>query len=543
MSDTYHNGQANSGQGRSEGGMAGGYRQTRRFAGQTPFGQAPASRAPIGRGRLGGVALGVVATLLPLVLGSCGNTRSVASDATQIQGFRAGVVADDPRAALIGRTMISNGGNAADAVVAAYFAMAVTMPASAGLGGGGVCIAHNADEKTTDVIDFLPRAAAAGAVAVPGNVRGMAALNARYGKLQLAALVGPAESLATTGVPISKALGRDLQQYGDLLNNDPTLQATFQHLDGTRLVEGDNMRPVDLAASLGQIRAQGVNAFYSGFLGQKLVEGAQAIGAPLTIDDLRNYKVAIYSPLETPFTDLSLYVAAPPASGGVITAQAVSMLASADNSPAGQAAISRQIMAARGAWMQADGSTQAAPAELLTAEKVRALASQSSLALPQENTSAASVVAIDSDGVAVACTFTMNAPFGAARAAQGTGIVLAPAPNDQGVGFSALSPVMVASKFNGEVYFLSGAAGGAPGALAEGLVLDAVMHRAMPLDQAMQLPRGYADGTQQIDESAGVRIGRLNSIFCSSGAPSDPDTCQLRNDYRGNGLAAILGEE
>ncbi|WP_374650487.1 gamma-glutamyltransferase [Dongia sp.] len=531
MSDAYHNGRAKGGQGKT-----GGHRVP-------DTARQIAVQGPIVRRQAGRFGLAASLCLLPILLGSCGNTRSVASDATQIEGFRAGVVADEPRAALIGRTMISNGGNAADAVVAAYFAMSVTLPSAAGLGGGGICIAHNADETTTDIIDFLPRAAAAGTVAVPGNVRGMAALNARYGKLQFAALVGPAESLATTGTPISKALARDLQQYGELLTEDPTLQATFTRLDGTQLGEGDNMRPVDLAASLGQIRAQGVNAFYSGLLGQKLVEGAQAIGAPLTIDDLRNYKVAIYPPLETEFTDLSLYVAPPPASGGVITAQAAAMLSGADNSPAGQAAVSRQIMSARSAWMQPDGSAQGAPAELLSPDKVKALAAQSSIALPQENTSAASIVAIDSDGIAVACTFTMNAPFGAARAALGTGIVLAPAPNDQGVGYSTLSPVMLASKYNGEVYFLGGAGGGAPGALAEGLVLDGVMRRAMPLDQAMQLSRAYDDGTQQIDESAGVHIGRLNAIFCARGAPSDPDSCQLRNDYRGNGLAAILGEE
>ncbi len=178
MSDAYHNGQAKTGQGKSAG-------------------AAMLARGRSARRRIGGFALAMSASLLPIVLGSCGNTRSVASDATQIDGFRAGVVADEPRAALIGRTVIAGGGNAADGVVAAYFAMAVTLPSVAGLGGGGICIAHDADKKTTDVIDFLPRAAAGGAVAVPGNVRGMAALNARYGKLQFAALVGPAESLAT----------------------------------------------------------------------------------------------------------------------------------------------------------------------------------------------------------------------------------------------------------------------------------------------------------------------------------------------------------
>lgn len=463
-----------------------------------------------------GAALGIGLLALPLVLGSCGNTRSVASDATQIDGFRAGVVADDPRAALIGRSVIASGGNAADGVVAAYFAMAVTMPSAAGLGGGGICIAHDADKKQTDVIDFLPRAAAAGQVAIPGNVRGMAALNARYGELTFSALVGPAESLAVNGAPVSRPLARELLEFDFTLREDPALAAVFHGLDGAPLREGDNYRQAELATSLGQVRALGVNGFYSGLLGQKIVAGAQVIGAPLTIDDLRNHKVQIYAPVDNQFLDLSLWTPAPPL-GGSLVAQAMDLL-SGDNSPNAQAAISRQLIPAR--------------------------AQQQGIGTATENPSAASVVAVDSDGVAVACAFTMNAPFGSARTAQGTGIILAPAPNDQGIGFSALAPVMVGSKFNGQVYFVSAAAGGTPAALAQGLVLDAVMRRAQPLDQAMQLPRAFDDGAgQSIDESAGLRLGRLNSIFCARGTPSSPDTCQLRNDYRGRGLATILGED
>jgi gamma-glutamyltranspeptidase/glutathione hydrolase len=201
-------------------------------------------------------------------------------------------------------------------------------------------------------------------------------------------------------------------------------------------------------------------------------------------------------------------------------------------------------MAARAQWMQPGGDSLVPAADILSEEKVLALAAAGG-SLPVENPSAASIVAVDSDGIAVACAFTMNAPFGAARMAHGTGIILAPAPNDQGVGFSALAPVMVASKFNGELYFASAASGGAPGALAEALVLDGVMHREMPLDQAMQLPRAYNGNApdQSFDEASGVRLGRLNSIFCSRGVPAYPDSCQLRNDYRGSGLASILGAE
>jgi gamma-glutamyltranspeptidase/glutathione hydrolase len=35
-------------------------------------------------------------------------------------------------------------------------------------------------------------------------------------------------------------------------------------------------------------------------------------------------------------------------------------------------------------------------------------------------------------------------------------------------------------------------------------------------------------------------LGRINAIFCPGGTPTDPDSCQLRNDYRGNGLATLV---
>src|SRR5438876_11695073 len=46
----------------------------------------------------------------------------------------AAVSADESRAAEVGRDVLRGGGNATDAAVAMYFAMAVTLPSAAGLG-------------------------------------------------------------------------------------------------------------------------------------------------------------------------------------------------------------------------------------------------------------------------------------------------------------------------------------------------------------------------------------------------------------------------
>ncbi|HLO76410.1 MAG TPA: gamma-glutamyltransferase, partial [Magnetospirillum sp.] len=136
------------------------------------------------------------ASLLAL-LAACGESKPMGTIG-YVTGFGGMVAADEPRAVLAARDVLSAGGSAADAAVVAYFTMAVTQPSTASLGGGGVCVAYDREKKRTEVVEFMaPPSAASSASrnpsAVPANVRGFYALHARLGKFRWEQLLAEPE--------------------------------------------------------------------------------------------------------------------------------------------------------------------------------------------------------------------------------------------------------------------------------------------------------------------------------------------------------------
>ena len=71
-----------------------------------------------------------------------------------VSGFLGGVAADEPRAAIVDRDILSSGGSAVDAAVAGAFTMAVTLPSRAGLGGGGACVVLDAQRGLARAVVF-----------------------------------------------------------------------------------------------------------------------------------------------------------------------------------------------------------------------------------------------------------------------------------------------------------------------------------------------------------------------------------------------------
>jgi len=516
--------------------------------------------------------------LLALGLVACGGSGLDEGEAGFVEGFFGGIMIDEPRAALIGRDVLSAGGSAADAAVAAYFTLAVTMPGGASLGGGGVCLIHDRDNSRVEAVEFLARVPASGGpdatVAIPGNIRGMALLHARYGRLNWAELLLPAESFARDGHPQSRAFVRDLQAAAATLRGDPQARRIFA-LDGDNVAEGRVIRQIELAAVLSVLRTRGAGEFYNGPLGRQFADAVRQTGAAMTAGDLREYRPKLLQPIQIEFGNEMIFFPPPPADGGVVAAQV--WAAGNDDDRYSEADAGQRLHLLAEVASRAYAARKGAAGDAISAGAVAKLVAghdrsrhQPASLDPGADTGAiidysargrhegVSLVAVDREGQAVACSFTLNRPFGVDKVAPGTGIFLA-AP-DNGMRASQPSAVIVTNPVTDQLFFGAAISGGSPAILAAVALetLSAGRDFGVAVSQARAYNTGNPDTmiaepglpkpVQNFLEKAGYSLqlqeglGRINGFRCPKGLPRAP-SCQFVAEPRAHGLAVSAEEQ
>ena len=251
------------------------------------------------------------------------------------------VVAQEKRAAEIGRDVLEKGGNAVDAAVAVGFALAVTLPKAGNLGGGGFMVVHLADGNQNVAIDYreaaphdttadvfldhdgnydprMSRESGLG-VGVPGTVAGLSLALERWGsgKFTLADLITPALALARDGVPVDGDLLDSLLLAQPRLSRWPSAARIFLKGDGTPLGAGDRLVQPDLAASLDAIARDGARAFYKGPIADQIVAAVRDAGGRMTRGDIEDYEPIIREPVRGSYRGYDIVSMPPPSSGGV----------------------------------------------------------------------------------------------------------------------------------------------------------------------------------------------------------------------------------
>ncbi|HSE78154.1 MAG TPA: gamma-glutamyltransferase [Alphaproteobacteria bacterium] len=516
------------------------------------------------------MTVAVIAAIAALALSAC--SRGTAT-ATAPANFAGGAVADEPQAARIGHIILENGGSAADAAAAMYFVLAVTLPNSAGLGGGGMCVVYDPVVNRTEALDFAARAPEeGGAVALPMNARGMFALQAKYGRLRWPQIVAPAESMARDGAPVSRALARELAALPATTFQDPGLRRLLTRADGSLLDEGDRLIQPELAGTLAALRLRGPGDLHGGPLGGRFVETTASIGGRIDIDDLRDAAPDWRASITLRWGDLALHFAPPPATSGLLEAQLWRVLeprwrrAPEDERAHMFAAASLRVMAARDRWQRADLTVAGAIGELVSERRAETMmadyesgrraapaALRANPPQPPGRSPSTSFVVADNAGGAVACAVSLHRPFGAGQLLPGLGFVPASSPEADGIGPQVLAPVVGVRGTAGQLVFAASSSGGeaAAGALVHTMLRAMVDTR--PLEEAMAAPRVHYSGIPDIAlvERAdgglvprGYRIetapalGRVNAIHCPDGLTAAPGRCAFRADRRGFGYAA-----
>ncbi|KAF7118642.1 hypothetical protein CNMCM5793_008180 [Aspergillus hiratsukae] len=249
-------------------------------------------------------------------------------------GKRGAVASESAICSRHGTDILEMGGNAADALVATVLCVGVIGMYHSGIGGGGFMLVK-APNGSFEFIDFRETAPAAAfeemfnntsstigglASGVPGELRGLEHLHKKYGSLPWSVLVQPAIRTARGGFPV----GRDLVKYmnsavgngKDFLVENPTWALDFAP-NGTRVGLGDIMTRRRYADTLETIANKGPDAFYAGPIAETMINALQAANGTMTLEDLRNYTVAIRNVSQIDYRGYQVTSTSAPSSGTV----------------------------------------------------------------------------------------------------------------------------------------------------------------------------------------------------------------------------------
>src|SRR5690625_2672581 len=185
-----------------------------------------------------------------------------------------GVSAGHPDAVDAGMEVLENGGNAADAAIAAAYAISVVEPFASGIGGGGVTLIQEQGQEP-EAYDYREVVSEGGIppsdIGVPGFVAGMKELHEEQGVTDWSALIDPAIDLAESA-EVSATLAQQLQSAQGRL---PVDQLDHFYPGGVPIEAGATLEQPELAAALREIRDSNGASFYKGDLGESLanIEG------------------------------------------------------------------------------------------------------------------------------------------------------------------------------------------------------------------------------------------------------------------------------
>src|SRR5258705_4478146 len=393
----------------------------------------------------------------------------LAASREPVRAKRGIVASTNEVASRTGVEIMKRGGNAVDAAIAVAFALAVTHPAAGNLGGGGFMMIRLKSGNTT-AIDYREMAPAAAhrdvyldkngnliegeggsllgyrAAGVPGTVRGMELALKKYGsgKVSWSQLIEPARRLANA-FTVTHTLARSLRGSNDYLSQYPETKRIY--LNGGKFYnEGDLFRQPDLAATFAGLQSAGPNEFYVGQTAKMIVDDVKHHNGIITMADMQGYVAKEREPVHGNYRGYEVISMPPPSSGGAVLIEMLNILEGYDLSKFDSASSERyhlmteamrRAFADRAEFMGDSDFVKVPVAGLIEksyAEKLRASINTERAStsveisagqpLGHESEETTHFTVVDTEGNAVANTYTLNNSYGSAAVAKGTGIIL-----------------------------------------------------------------------------------------------------------------------
>ncbi|KAI0023757.1 gamma-glutamyltranspeptidase [Xylariomycetidae sp. FL0641] len=448
----------------------------------------------------------------------------------------------------IGTDLLQAGGNAADALVGTVLCVGVIGMYHSGIGGGGFMLVRGSN-GSYEFIDFRETAPAAAfqdmynndtdlslygglASGVPGELRGLEYLHKNYGALPWAQVVKPAVKVARYGFNVTDDLISKMDSLGSdgsFLTDDPNWAIDFAP-NGHRVKLGETITRKRYADTLEVIAAEGADAFYTGAIANATIAALTAANGTMTMEDLRNYTVAIRKPSNITYRGYKLTSTSAPSSGVVAlsTLNIVNGYTGFGDPAAINLTTHRLDEAMRFAYGQraelgdplfVDGldAYQESMLSNATAAEVRSkisdyrtqnVSAYDPKGLESLDTPGTShVVTADRSGLAISLTTTINLIFGSRLMVPETGVIMNDEMNDFSIpgssnafGYvpsaanfirpgkrplSSISPT-IAETPDGRLYLATGAAGGSR------IVTSTLQNVHHVLDQGLTVPEALA---------------------------------------------------
>jgi gamma-glutamyltranspeptidase len=243
-----------------------------------------------------------------------------------------------------GLHILTHGGNAIDAAIAAAAAMTVVYPSTCSAGGDVFMLIWEAKTQRLYGLDGSGRAprgltpalfAARGlhemplrgplSITVPGAVDGWFAALERFGMLSPETIFAPAIALAEEGMPVSPKLSKWLaEDVTEVL--EPWSSSSNVFLPGGRSPKtGEVLRQADLARTYKLLAKHGRDIFYHGPLAYAMTDYIQQCGGVLSIQDLAKHHSEWVLPISTNYRGYDVYEL-PPSTQGITVLQMLNII-------------------------------------------------------------------------------------------------------------------------------------------------------------------------------------------------------------------------